>query len=119
MIDQSQEFTQLYKNLLESSRKYVENNRQSPIAPLNKNQLTAISVHSHTFAPNSKELFVHLILEAIRKENCDIAVECYKMAQTYWPTEFAKINVSSDSDFDIDFIFFLACENSRLKNSSK
>lgn len=67
--------------------------------------------------PYSKEFFVHIILESLEKENYHIAVECFRMAQNHWPTEFAKM--LQIEDFDIDLIIFLFCENMRIKNSSK
>ena len=117
IIDKSHELNQLYENLIESSRKLEEENKHTPLVPLSKIQLATISVNSQTFTPNSKEFFVHLILESIRKENYPIAVECFKMAQNHWPTEFAK--TLQIDDFNIDLLMFIVCENIRMRNSSK
>jgi hypothetical protein len=102
---------------MEASKKLEDENRTSPLVPLSKVQLTAISINSHSFTPNSKEFFVHLILESIRKENYPIALECFRMAQNHWPTEFAK--TLQIDELEIDLIAFLVCENFRMKNSSK
>jgi hypothetical protein len=113
VTDKSEELNQLYKSLVEASQK-LQAEKLVPF--LSKNQQTAISVNAHNFLPNSKELFVHLILESIRKENYPIAIECFKLAQSYWPSEFSK--GGQTDEFDIDFILFLVCENERLKNSN-
>lgn len=101
-----------------ASSELEQKGRLSPMFPVDlEKTLFATSLPFKTILPNSKEMIVYWILEAIRQENYSQAIEYFKIAQKNWPGDFNKPN-QSDSELQFDSILILACEQARQKNSS-
>ena len=72
----------------------------------------------HPFAKNSKEMFIYLILESIRQEEYRSAVEYFRLAQNYLPSQFRRAATRSD-ELDFDIILLFVCEHIRYKHPGK
>ncbi|RNA31261.1 furry -like protein [Brachionus plicatilis] len=118
LTDLSVEMSNLKRCLKVASCELEQNGRLSPMFPVDlEKTLHAKSPSFKTILPNSKEMIVYWILEAIRQENYTQTIEFFKIAQKNWPNDFNRSN-NSDNDIEFDSILVLVCEQARQKNSN-
>lgn len=108
----------LKKSLKAASCELEQNGRLSPMFPVDlEKTLFTKSMPFKTILPNSQEIIVYFILEAIKQENYTQAIEYFKIAQKNWPNDFNKSS-HTDNELEFDSILILVCEQARQKNSS-